>query len=105
MDLKIQGPQIWSTIHNKAAAANTMEKKEEFIQFMTELSTTFQCIICKNHMIEYIKTHPFDPFMNIVVKSRDIGMFKWSWMFHNSVNIRLRKSYMDWNTASNMYLH
>ncbi len=104
MDPKIIGPGIWFIIHHKASKAITLETKLEFIQFIKELSIEFPCVVCSEHMIEYIKNHPFDSFMDITVDDRDIGMFKWSWIFHNNVNTRLRKSYMDWNTAYKIYL-
>lgn len=104
MDPKIVGPGIWFVIHNKAVHAVTAEKKVKFIDFITELAETFPCTICKEHMTKYIKNHPISSFTNIIDNGRDIGMFKWTWIFHNSVNTRLRKSYMDWNSACNMYL-
>ena len=30
-------------------------------------------------------------------------MFYWSWLFHNAVNSRIGKDYVDYNTAWDMY--
>ena len=30
-------------------------------------------------------------------------MFKWSWKFHNSVNSRIGKPVLDWDTTYNLY--
>lgn len=95
---------IWWVIHIKAKHATTPELKSEFIDFMYLLSIEFPCGKCRSHIQEYLRDHPFDPFMNIVnEKGEDVGMFKWSWIFHNSVNMRIHKPYVDWETAWEMF--
>ena len=103
-DPRIIGPGIWITIHIKARQAKTDAKKKEFIDYMWFLADNFPCMNCRKHINEYIRTHPFEHLYNLKNdEGVDIGMFKWSWMFHNAVNTRLRKPYMDWKTAWEMY--
>jgi len=95
---------IWFTIHIMAKHADTPERKNQFIDYMYLLSAEFPCGKCRNHIQEYLRNNSFDPFMNIKNENgEDIGMFKWSWLFHNTVNIRLHKPYLDWDTAWGMY--
>lgn len=98
------GPGIWYSIHILAKNAITEAKKNEFIDYMYLLSVEFPCGNCRNHIQVYLNEHPFDPFMNLVnEKGEDVGMFKWTWMFHNAVNARLHKPILDWDTAWEMF--
>ena len=99
----IIGPGIWYSIHIKAKHATTPQTKSDFIDYMYLLSVEFPCGKCRGHIQEYIRDHSFDPFMNIVTERGDIGMFKWAWMFHNTVNMRLHKPYVDFDTAWEMF--
>jgi hypothetical protein len=98
------GPGTWWYTHMKGKEAITDKKIDEFISHMYLLAEKFPCPKCRGHIREYIDTHPFNDLKNL--KNRDgqkIGMFKWSWMFHNSVNSRLGKPHVDWETAWKMY--
>lgn len=103
-DPRIIGPGIWIHIHIKAKNATTPEKKEEFMNDMYMYYNEFPCLNCRKHIREYMDEHPFSPFIELKNnKGREIGMFKWSWMFHNAVNIRLYKPYLNWENACIMY--
>ena len=98
------GPGYWQIIHFKARNSDTLKLKQDFIDFMYLLSVEFPCGNCRNHIQKYLKENPFEPFMNLKNEhGEDIGMFKWSWLFHNAVNIRIHKPYVDWDTAWEMY--
>jgi Erv1 / Alr family len=100
----IIGSGAWYIITLKAKHAITDEAKNEFIDFMYMLSVEFICGNCRNHIQAYLRDHPFEPYMNLKNdKGEDVGMFKWVWTFHNAVNIRLAKPYVDWETAWGMY--
>lgn len=34
---------------------------------------------------------------------KKLEIFKWAWMFHNAVNTRINKPYIDWETAVDMF--
>jgi len=98
------GPGIWNCVHLKAKHSTTEQTKNEFIDFMYLLSVEFMCGKCRIHIQEYLRNHPFEPYMNLKnEKDEDIGMFKWAWLFHNAVNERLGKSFVDWQTAWEMF--
>jgi hypothetical protein len=97
-DPKIIGPGGWSAIHVGAINAKTLEEKKDFIKWMKKYCETFRCHNCSQHCTKYIKEHPLEDFID-----EDVGMFRWSWLFHNAVNSRLGKNQVDWDTAYNMY--
>ena len=42
--------------------------------------------------------------MNLVdEKGHSIGLQKWSWQFHNAVNLRLHKPFVSWQNALAMF--
>jgi hypothetical protein len=95
---------MWVFLHLKAKNATDIHSKQAFIDDMYMLYNEFPCAKCRGHIREYMDSHPFEPFYDIKNKNgKDIGMFKWLWMFHNAVNTRLHKPYLDWQTASEMY--
>ena len=104
---KYIGPGTWNTIHRLGVWATTPERQLIFIQVMTEICHGFPCTICRGHCGAYIDTHPMEEYLNILVEidgqRQPLGMFVWSWKFHNAVNARLRKPIMSWDTAYNMY--
>lgn len=103
-DQQTLGPGQWFTIHKMAKRAVTEEKKRRFVDFMNDVCEEMRCNRCKDHMSVYMKNNSFSPYWNYHdVDGTQIGMFKWSWIFHNSVNLRLNKPYIDWDTAKKMY--
>lgn len=98
------GPGMWLSIHFKAKHATTEEGKKEFIDYMYMLSEEFPCGKCRTHIQEYLREHPFEPYMNMRdEKGNDLGMFKYAWQFHNTVNLRLHKPFVNWQTAISMF--
>ena len=98
------GPGLWISIHLKAKHAIDEKSKEEFIDYMYLLSAEFPCGKCRGHLQEYLRDHPFEPYMNLVdEKGQQIGLQKWSWQFHNAVNLRLHKPFVSWQNALAMF--
>ena len=103
-DPSVLGGPAWMFIHLKAKLAVDDISKRIFINEMYFHYNNFPCINCRKHIQEYMETHPFEPFYNMTNSfGKEIGMFKWSWIFHNTVNMRLWKPYLDWETACEMY--
>jgi len=100
---KVFGPGIWYLQHVKARDATTDEKKKQFIIDMKFVCQNLPCNECRGHCQTYMKSNPPENFLNIKENGIDIGLFKWVWAFHNSVNSRLKKPIVDWNTAKKMY--
>lgn len=103
-DPKKVGTGIWWYIHNTAREAIDDPSISKFIDLMMNLKVKFPCHTCRKHINEYIDTHPFEELRNLVDSDGvRIGMFKWSWLFHNAVNTRIGKPYVDWETAVGMF--
>ena len=106
-DPKYIGPGTWSAIHKYAYKARTHERQLAFIEFMKDICYGFPCAVCKTHCTEYIKNHPMEDFLDIFVDINGekimLGMFVWSWKFHNTVNVRIKNPIMSWDTAYNLY--
>lgn len=106
---EVVGPGNWFVIHTMAKRAgesgNPYQAKMAFWNHMKMLSETFPCITCRNHIKEYLDKNPIEPFWRIIDEStgQDVGLFKYTWIFHNIVNVRLGKPEMSWNTAYSMY--
>lgn len=100
------GPGFWINIHSMARRSGeigTMEMKMQFIDYMRSLTSSFPCGVCRNHIKEYLDNHPFNSYMTIKYNGVDVGLFKWSVDFHNTVNNRLGKEVLSFETAHDMY--
>lgn len=98
------GPGAWLVIHTLAFDAITNDKKKCFEETMKVIQRGLKCEMCKIHCGKYLKKHPMRDYWNVLDrKGKDIGMFKWTWAFHNAVNTRLGKPVMDWDTAYHLY--
>lgn len=106
-DPKYIGPGTWTSIHKKAFKSKSSSQQLEFVKFMNETCNDFPCTVCRGHCQEYIRTNPisdyFDTIINVNGIDEKLGMFFWTWKFHNAVNHRLNKPIMSWDTAFNLY--
>ena len=106
-DPKYIGPGTWDVTHRRAFKARTHEQQVLFIEYMKDICYGFPCIVCKGHCTEYIKNHPMEDYLDILVdingEKLQLGMFIWCWKFHNAVNARLNKPLMSWDTAYNLF--
>lgn len=103
-DPKVVGPGVWWLVHTYAKDSIDTQKIKKFIDFMNFLRENFSCKNCRKHINQYMDLHPFDDLKNLKnQEGRLIGMFKWSWLFHNAVNTRIGKPYIEWETAVNMF--
>lgn len=104
-DPKVVGPGVWFSIHTLAMAAVTEDKKRNFQDYMVTLSIKFPCGKCRGHIREYLNSNPISDYWNVKsTEGVEIGLFQWSWIFHNFVNARLNKPQMDWGTAYSLYM-
>jgi len=99
------GPGLWFAIHNMAINATTDQLINCFIEFTTQLIINHPCQECRTNGTIYLTNNPIDNYKIYVDENTDrkIGMFYWSFLFHNVVNKRLRKPELDWDTAWNLY--
>jgi len=99
-DPKVFGPGLWYSIH--ITALKTSE--DFFLDWIVIIVSNIPCLKCKTHAQEYLNKNPPSLYKNSYNESGElIGMFEWSWLFHNSVNSRLNKNILDYPTAYRMY--
>jgi hypothetical protein len=106
------GSGTWFSIHTLAAIAdsrvnfssrNTSSQKE-FCQMIRHLISRFPYSKCRNNALLYISEHPPELYIGRVDENGiSIGMFLWSWEFHNCVNRRLKKCEVHWKTAKSLF--
>lgn len=106
-DPKYIGPGTWNIIHKQAFLARTHKQQLNFIILMKAICYEFPCNACKTHCTKYIELNPMEDYLDTKVEingeNLPLGMFIWSWKFHNAVNSRINKPIMSWDTAYNLY--
>lgn len=102
------GPGVWVSIHIESSEARDKESQEMFCKNIRKICQNFPCLECSKHCKEYINNNPPEKFMGIKMKvdgkNEMIGLSVWSWNFHNTVNVRLGKKLMDWETYYGIYI-
>lgn len=100
-DPKIFGPGLWYSIHITALKLG----EESFVNWLRVMISEIPCEKCKNHATEYLTLNPPENYKGIQDESTSelIGMFKWTWKFHNDVNARLSKPILDYNYCYTLY--
>jgi hypothetical protein len=89
MDVKqYYGPGYWAAIHIDAFNSHTYEKKITSANTIARLISTFPCLKCRTHGIEYAAHNPFIYAINDI---DELSLFKWTVRFHNAVNSRIGK--------------
>ena len=100
------GPGGWLMIHILAYNATSERNKKAFERDMANICSGLKCHTCQGHCGKYLADNPMRDreYWNAKdEEGRDIGMFKWSWAFHNAVNKRLGKPILDYDTAYHLY--
>ena len=97
------GPGIWHNMHVMARDATTEDKKKKFKDFLEYIISNLPCSTCQQHASDYYKANPLNSFWNVKEDGNEVGMFKWAWNFHNTVNNRLKKPYVNWEVAKMLY--
>ena len=99
-DSLIWGPGIWFNIH----IFSLNQTSDYFIKYIRFITEKLPCGECRDHATNYINQNSPEKYIGIKNEDgEDIGMFKWSWTFHNAVNTRLGKKYINYDTAINMF--
>lgn len=100
---KYIGPGTWNVIHTLAYNATTKSSKEAFMKHMSIICKQFPCETCRGHCKEYLKENPMIDYLDVVTEGKPVGLFTWTWQFHNAVNFRIGKPLMTWDMALHIY--
>lgn len=103
-DPKIIGPGTWYSLHKIAIRATTREKCIAYVEIARSLVEEFPCGECRQHGTKFIESHPFEKYIDMTDNNgRMIGMFIWSWEFHNMANRVLGKPILAFSEAFLLY--
>lgn len=104
-DIKYLGPGIWHSIHKLSCDLYTSESVYKSMNQIKKLISSLKCD-CLEDAIKYIEENPIEN--NALEKDnvtlQYIGLAKWTWTFHNSVNIRLGKVWLSWEVFVLKYM-
>jgi hypothetical protein len=101
---EIVGPGTWFCLHLEGYHAKTPAQIQNFIGFITRVTSNFKCLNCRKHAMKYIANHPFEPYVNMTLPNGEqIGMFRYTFDFHNTVNKNIGKPVMDFDEAYKMF--
>ncbi len=99
-DPKYIGPGYWTAWHIKSLHADDLNKKSEVARNIVIDIIYFPCMNCRNHAKDYVRKNPL---VQAVKKEDPYSLFKWTVDFHNSVNLRLGKTMINWQQAKKMW--
>jgi len=110
-DSKIWGPGMWFNLHMEALSISdeidisTITKmNNNYIKYLNRILTNLPCDTCRHHATEYIKQNSPEEYKDVIDENgKYIGLFMWTWIFHNTVNTRLKKPTIGFETAINIY--
>ncbi len=98
----VWGQGMWFTIHLVAITSTNPTNTIKQIKFFLN---NLPCDTCKQHALQYLSTHPLEDYVESTLNnSEKIGLFIWTFKFHNAVNYRLGKPSLEWDVAYNLYL-
>ena len=104
--LEVVCPGIWFEIHILGSKCKNGNQKDikKFKEKIEDLKENFFCINCRNHFNLLCKKIPLSDFLKVYDSNgNNIGPFKWTWIIHNKINMRLGKEIMPFKTADDMY--
>lgn len=98
-------PGLWHVLHLAGSQAVDEQGIIFFSRIVDMYCNSFPCKKCREHIREFRKNHPLSSFVGVKGKDgRRIGMAQWTWLLHNSVNVRLGKPQMSWDTFERIWL-
>ena len=103
-NIKIIGPGIWFFIHSLALSSTSIDDQNFFKIIIYKIINGLPCKRCKNHGLIFWEKNPIENYYNITDKEKGkIGLFKWSWEFHEAANKGLKKKGLSFDKAYQLY--
>jgi len=94
----------WIDIHSLSANIKTKSDNTYILKSICIIIDSIHCNKCREHAMAYLKEN--NPKKSFDVKDENgvyVGLFNYFYDFHNTVNIRIGKPYMNYETAKEMY--
>ena len=94
------GPGMWYSIHNTALKMG----EDFFIDWIRIILNSIPCLKCRTHSLEYLQNNSLENYRDVHDENGElVGMYIWTWKFHNDVNLRLNKKIYDYKDSYRMY--
>lgn len=103
-DVKPLYPGLWHALHLAGAHAVDESGMRFFKRLVDIYCKSFPCVKCREHLRKFRDNHPLTQYVSMKENGREVGMAQWTWLLHNSVNRRLGKPEMSWDTFSRIWL-
>lgn len=97
---QLWGPALWKLLHTFSECIGTVRshptEERLWIGLLNNLRFTLPCIQCREHYMIYLSSHAFPKINKESVRS-------WLYDLHGSVNQRLQKENIPYDTLSTVY--
>lgn len=104
------GPRFWKILHTLAECSGQqhtqIENNDEADAWQTLLKTqahVMPCSLCKDHYLEWFRTHKLDGLRGLVGEERQQFLRRWLWGCHNRVNLTNQKISPEIDTLPFLY--
>lgn len=94
---RVVGPGFWASWHIRTLKYTKKEDKILIKKIIEWDIFNFPCMECRGHAMEYLAGHP------IVIDDKPHSLFQWTVDFHNTVNMRLGKDYIEYEDAKKLW--
>ena len=109
-NLPIRGPGIWYVIHSLSIDIENDYELDNFREYFINIINNLPCPECKKHANEYYDKNPIKyALLGKYVGGNyyydfPVGVFEWTWSFHNFVNFHIGKDMLEFDTALSLYV-
>lgn len=102
-DPRYIGPGKWDTFMIEASNSTTRKSQEDTCKFIRRQIDNMRCE-CRDHAKQYMLENPPENMIGFRLQGEEVGLLLWVWMFHNTVNKRLNKTYVpQWDEVYDYY--
>ena len=91
------GPGFWASWHIRTLNFTSKEDQELAKIVIERDIRNFPCMECRGHAMEYLAKNPIN------IDGEKYTLFSWTVDFHNAVNMRLGKDYIDIQDAKKLW--
>lgn len=101
---KYMGPGFWYIIHKIAYLVTVTLDEDDAIVKIKRLIDIFPCDDCSNHGKNYYMNNPIEMYKGVKDNNEKlIGIYLWTFYFHNAVNAKLKKPAMRLEDSYQLY--
>lgn len=96
-DPVVIGPGTWGVMHSLARKYTSVQEQKFVKEMIEKIIKNFPCMECRDHAMDYLAKNPIN------LDGEKMTVFIWTVDFHNFVNTRLHKDYIDIQDALDLW--